>query len=50
MYTQGRSEETAELLAEKARIAEEEASLLSQKAKEAENEKNRIRLSAIKVC
>ncbi|XP_060602410.1 merlin-like [Ruditapes philippinarum] len=44
----GRSEETAELLAEKARIAEEEASLLSQKANEAENEKNRIRLSAIK--
>lgn len=43
-----RSEETAELLAEKARIAEEEASLLSQKANEAESEKNRIRLAAIK--
>ncbi|KAL3858190.1 hypothetical protein ACJMK2_012794 [Sinanodonta woodiana] len=43
-----RSEETAELLAEKARIAQEEASLLAQKAAEAETEIQRIRLSAIK--
>ncbi|KAL4223787.1 Merlin [Mactra antiquata] len=43
-----RSEETAELLGEKARIAEEEASLLSQKASEAENEKKRIQMSAMK--
>ena len=44
-----RSEETAELLAEKARIAEEEASLLTQKASEAEAENNRIRISVMKV-
>lgn len=43
-----RSEETAELLAEKARVAEEEASLLTQKAAEAENEKNRLRITARK--
>ncbi|XP_052227288.1 merlin-like isoform X3 [Dreissena polymorpha] len=43
-----RSEETAELLAEKARIAEEEASLLTQKASEAEAENNRIRISVMK--
>lgn len=43
-----RSEETAELLAEKARIAEEEAMLLTQKAAEAESEIQRIRISAIK--
>lgn len=43
-----RSEETAELLAEKARVAEEEASLLNQKASEAELEVQRIRLTARK--
>ena len=43
------SEKTAELLAEKARIAEEETSLLSQKASEAESEIQRIRLTARKV-
>lgn len=43
-----RSEETADLLAEKSRIAEEEALLLSQKATEAEQEITRIRLSALK--
>ena len=47
---QVRSEETAELLAEKARVAEEEASLLNQKASEAELEVQRIRLTARKVC
>lgn len=44
-----RSEEAAELLAEKSRIAEEEASLLNQKASEAEREAERIRQTAIKV-
>ena len=44
-----RSEETADLLAEKARIAEEEALLLTQKATEAEAEVQRIKISAIKV-
>jgi len=44
-----RSEEAAELLAEKSRIAEEEASLLNQKASEAESEADRIRQTAIKV-
>ncbi|KAL5017365.1 hypothetical protein ScPMuIL_006954 [Solemya velum] len=43
-----RSEETAELLAEKAKIAEEEASLLKQKASEAEAEMRRIKISAIR--
>ncbi|GIY91805.1 hypothetical protein CEXT_796901 [Caerostris extrusa] len=43
-----RSEETAELLAEKARIAEEEAMLLTQKASDAEVEIQRIKISAIK--
>lgn len=43
-----RSEETAELLAEKARIAEEESLLLTQKAAEAEVEIQRIKISAIK--
>ncbi|WAR03573.1 MERL-like protein [Mya arenaria] len=43
-----KSEETAELLAEKARIAEEEAALLTQKASEAESENSRIRMSIIK--
>ncbi|CAL8143884.1 unnamed protein product [Orchesella dallaii] len=43
-----RSEEAAELLAEKSRIAEEEASLLNQKACEAEREAERIRQTAIK--
>jgi len=44
-----RSEETAELLAEKARVAEEEAMLLTQKAAEAESEIKRIKIAAIKV-
>lgn len=43
-----RSEETVELLAQKARVAEEEAMLLSQKAAEAEAEIQRIKISAIK--
>ena len=44
-----RSEETAELLGEKAQIAEEEAMLLAQKANQAESEIQRIRVQAIKV-
>ncbi|XP_074641113.1 merlin-like [Tubulanus polymorphus] len=43
-----RSEETAELLAEKARIAEEEAMLLTQKAAEAEAETQRMKIAALK--
>ncbi|KAJ9594574.1 hypothetical protein L9F63_027442 [Diploptera punctata] len=43
-----RSEETADLLAEKSRVAEEEAMLLSQKAAEAEQEITRLRLGAMK--
>ncbi|XP_059048172.1 merlin isoform X1 [Achroia grisella] len=43
-----RSEETAELLAEKGRMAEEEASLLAQKATDAERENARLRLTAIR--
>ncbi|KAK6313498.1 NF2, moesin-ezrin-radixin like (MERLIN) tumor suppressor a [Coregonus clupeaformis] len=43
-----RSEETADLLAEKAQIAEEEAKLLSQKASEAEAEMQRIKVTAIR--
>lgn len=45
---QRRSEESADLLAEKSRVAEEEAMLLSQKASEAEQEITRIRLSALR--
>ena len=44
-----RSEETAELLAEKAQLAAEETQLLTKKAAEAEAEIQRIKLSAIKV-
>ncbi|XP_070572381.1 merlin-like [Ptychodera flava] len=43
-----RSQETAELLAEKANIAEEEALLLAKKAAEADQEIQRISLQAIK--
>ena len=43
-----RSEESADLLAEKSLIAEQEAQLLQQKAQEAENEVQRIKLSVIK--
>jgi merlin protein len=46
---QRRSEETADLLAEKSRVAEEEAMLLSQKAAEAEQEITRLRLGVMKV-
>jgi len=49
LHLQRRSEETAELLAEKSRVAEEEAMLLSQKASEAEQEISRIRVTAMKV-
>ncbi|XP_011858783.1 PREDICTED: merlin-like [Vollenhovia emeryi] len=45
---QRRSEETADLLAEKSRVAEEEAMLLSQKASEAKQEITRIRLNNMK--
>lgn len=45
-YWQLRSEETADLLAEKAQIAEEEAKLLAQKAAEAEQEIQRIKVCA----
>ncbi|XP_064619967.1 merlin-like isoform X2 [Lineus longissimus] len=44
-----RSEETAELLHEKARIAEEEAMLLNQKSSEAEAEVQRMKISAMKI-
>ena len=44
-----RSEETAELLAEKAQIAEEEAQLLDQKASDAEVEMQRIKVAVLKV-
>ena len=47
---QRRSEETADLLAEKSRVAEEEALLLGQKASEAEHEITRVRLTALKVA
>ncbi|XP_056601746.1 NF2, moesin-ezrin-radixin like (MERLIN) tumor suppressor a [Triplophysa dalaica] len=43
-----RSEEMADLLAEKAQIAEEEAKLLAQKAAEAEQEIYRIKVTAIR--
>lgn len=46
---QMRSEETADLLAEKARISEEEAMLLTKKAAEAESEVQRIKMAALKV-
>lgn len=48
LYTQLRSEETADLLAEKAQIAEEEAKLLAHKAAEAEQERQRLEVTAIK--
>ena len=51
IYTfQARSEETAELLAEKARMTEEEAMLLRQKSAEADAELQRFKLAAMKVC
>uniref|UniRef100_A0A8D0G8P7 FERM domain-containing protein n=1 Tax=Sphenodon punctatus TaxID=8508 RepID=A0A8D0G8P7_SPHPU len=43
-----RSQETADLLAEKAQIAEEEAKLLAQNAAEAEQERQRLELTALK--
>lgn len=43
-----RTEEAADLMAEKSMIAEQEAMLLQQKATEAENELQRIKLSVIK--
>jgi merlin protein len=43
-----RSEEAADLLAEKVRVAEEESFLLSRKAAEAEAEKQRLHLAAMK--
>lgn len=45
---QRRSEESADLLAEKSRVAEEEARLLSQKAAEAEQEITRLRFTALR--
>jgi merlin protein len=44
-----RSEETADLLAEKVRCAEEESGLLSRKAQEAEREIERARMAAFRV-
>lgn len=49
MSIQRRSEETADLLAEKSRVAEEEAMLLGQKASEAEHKITQFRLTALKV-
>lgn len=49
MFFQRRSEETADLLAEKSRVAEEEAMLLGQKASEAEHKITQFRLTALKV-
>uniref|UniRef100_A0A8C9XVL2 NF2, moesin-ezrin-radixin like (MERLIN) tumor suppressor b n=1 Tax=Sander lucioperca TaxID=283035 RepID=A0A8C9XVL2_SANLU len=43
-----RSEETADLLAEKAQIAEEEAKLLAHKAAEAEQDRQRFEVTAMK--
>lgn len=43
-----RSEQTADLLAEKAQIAEEEAKLLALKAAEAETEMQRIKVNAMR--
>lgn len=48
LVSQMRSEETADLLAEKAQITEEEAKLLAQKAAEAEQEMQRIKATAIR--
>lgn len=48
MFPQLRSEETADLLAEKAQIAEEEAKLLAHKAAEAEQERQRLEVTALK--
>ena len=48
LHSQMRSEETADLLAEKAQITEEEAKLLAQKAAEAEQEMQRIKATAIR--
>lgn len=48
LNSQMRSEETADLLAEKAQITEEEAKLLAQKAAEAEQEMQRIKATAIR--
>lgn len=48
LISQMRSEETADLLAEKAQITEEEAKLLAQKAAEAEQEMQRIKATAIR--
>ena len=42
-------EESADALAEKARVAEEEAALLKTKASEVERENQRVQLAAIKV-
>lgn len=47
-FLQLRSEETADLLAEKAQIAEEEAKLLAHKAAEAEQERQRLEVTAMK--
>ncbi|XP_061836053.2 NF2, moesin-ezrin-radixin like (MERLIN) tumor suppressor a [Nerophis lumbriciformis] len=43
-----RSEQTADLLAEKAQVAEEEAKLLAQKAAEAETETQRVKVTAMR--
>lgn len=48
LLLQLRSEQTADLLAEKAQIAEEEAKLLALKAAEAETEMQRIKVTAIR--
>lgn len=48
LVLQLRSEETADLLAEKAQIAEEEAKLLAHKAAEAEQERQRLEVNAMK--
>lgn len=48
LFLQLRSEETADLLAEKAQIAEEEAKLLAHKAAEAEQERQRLEVTAMK--
>lgn len=47
-FVQLRSEETADLLAEKAQIAEEEAKLLAHKAAEAEQDRQRLEVTAMK--
>jgi len=49
LFKKVRSEEAADLLAAKVRIAEEESSLLSRKAAECEAEKQMMQLAAIKV-